>query len=103
MTEQSGGPADQVSSDDAGDRVPPPGPWPKEADRAQPPWTASGEPKGPAWASDAARAAGSAGTPGSWSAAEDTIGSGIERPEIVIGAAFVGGLLLAMLLKRLAR
>jgi hypothetical protein len=26
-----------------------------------------------------------------------------ERPEVVIGAAFVGGLLLAMVIKRLAR
>jgi hypothetical protein len=103
MTEQSDGPVDQVPGDDAGGRIPPPGPWPKEADRAQPAWTGSGEPKGSAWAPDTAGAADSAATAGSWSASGDAIGSGIEHPEIVIGAAFVGGLLLAMLLKRLAR
>jgi hypothetical protein len=33
---------------------------------------------------------------------ENTIGPG-DRPEIAVGAAFAGGLVLAMLLKRLAR
>jgi hypothetical protein len=37
------------------------------------------------------------------SAQESAIGAAAERPEIMVGAAFAGGLLLAMILKRLAR
>jgi hypothetical protein len=103
MTEHSDEAAEQTPSDDAGGQVPPPGPWPSQTDRTQPAWTAGGEPNGPAWGSPAAGASGPAVTGGSWSASADSIASGIEHPEIVIGAAFVGGLLLAMLIKRLAR
>jgi len=48
-----------------------------------------------------------ASTPPSWtpepSAQESALGAAAERPEIMVGGAFAGGLLLAMILKRLAR
>ena len=37
------------------------------------------------------------------SAQESAIGAAAEHPEMMVGAAFAGGLLLAMILKRLAR
>ena len=36
-------------------------------------------------------------------AAEDAAGSTADHPELIVGAAFAGGLLAAMILKRLAR
>jgi hypothetical protein len=37
------------------------------------------------------------------SAQESAAGVAAERPELILGAAFAGGLVLAMILKRLAR
>jgi hypothetical protein len=37
------------------------------------------------------------------SAQESAVGVAAEHPELTVGAAFAGGLLLAMILKRLAR
>jgi len=79
---------------ESSERVPPPGPWPGQTESAQAQWSTPGEPGGPSWGSS---------SDGPTTYVSDTAPSGIERPEIVIGAALVGGLLLAMLLRRLAR
>ena len=45
----------------------------------------------------------SPGAPGGASVQERALALANERPEAAVGAAFAGGLLLAMILKRLAR
>jgi hypothetical protein len=82
------------SGEDAAAPIPPPGPWATETASAQAQWSAPGE-AGPAWA------ASPDGSGSSFSSGPQPLY--VQRPEILIGAAFVGGLLLAMLLKRLAR
>jgi hypothetical protein len=104
VTEQPNDPAQQV---------PPPGPW-HNSEAAKPPWTGGREPSGPAWtpnsdsaipatASDAPYTSPYSSPTSRSPTAADVIAAGLERPEVVIGAAFVGGLLLATILKRLAR
>jgi hypothetical protein len=82
------------SGEDSAARIPPPGPWATETAGAQAQWTAP-DASGPSWPSS------SDGSGGAFSSGPQPLY--VQRPEIVIGAAFVGGLLLAMLLKRLAR
>ena len=84
------------SGEASGGRTPPPGPWPSAAEGESAQWTAAADAATPTWASSPDGDAGS-----SLAAAPQPLY--VERPEIIIGAAFVGGLLLAMLLKRLAR
>jgi hypothetical protein len=44
----------------------------------------------------------SAGAPSSWDSAAQGGGGAAEHPELLVGAAFAGGLLLATILKRFA-
>ncbi len=63
--------------------------------------TASSEPSIPGSAQPVA-ASGSAPWPPAPSAQESAVGVAAEHPELMVGAAFAGGLVLAMILKRLA-
>jgi hypothetical protein len=84
--------------------VPPPGPWLRDAGEPQAKWALDGEVTGP----DFGRLAES---DGDWSGGDrsprqsmlETVLNRLDRPEIVIGAAFIAGVVLATVVKRLAR
>jgi hypothetical protein len=76
---------------DVTEDAPPPGPWLDQPD-AQQHWAAEGPHPGPSWTPPSGSPSGAS-----------RVQALMQRPEFVIGAAFVGGLVLATILKRLAR
>ncbi len=78
-------------SHDVTEEAPPPGPWLNQPDSAQS-WAAEGPHPGPSWTAAPESSSG-----------VSQVRAVLARPEVVIGAAFAGGLVLAMILKRLAR
>jgi hypothetical protein len=96
------------------DQAQPPAPWLKQPDAGTVPnWALQGSHPGPSWpplSSDSPAGSAPAGQSpvqagqASLQAGRASLQSlARERPEVVIGAAFAGGLVLALILKRLAR
>lgn len=81
--------------------APPPGPWENQPGAPQAKWAVDSETARPSFRAAPADG-GSGAAPSSHSTTViETLLTAAERPEIVIGAAFVGGVLLAMIFKRL--
>ncbi len=79
-------------SHDVTEDAPPPGPWLDPPGGAQHNWAAEGPHPGPSWT-----------PPPEAPPSVSHVQALLRRPEFVIGAAFAGGLVLATILKRLAR
>ncbi|MGO9903984.1 MAG: hypothetical protein ACLP0J_30930 [Solirubrobacteraceae bacterium] len=91
----------------ATDQAQPPVPWLKQPDAGfVPNWAQEGEHPGPSWPPSSIEAA-AGGAPAGQSplrAAQASLQAlARDRPEAIVGAAFAGGLVLALILKRLAR
>jgi hypothetical protein len=88
------------------DQAQPPAPWLHTPEPVPPPsWAAQGSHPGPAWPSSSTDSSttGSNGASRAAAAASKLQAISAERPEVIIGAAFAGGLLLALFIKYLAR
>ncbi len=84
----------------------PPAPWLHTAEPVPPPnWATQGSHPGPSWPSPAGDSSNSDSDGASrYASAASTVQAiSLERPEVIIGAAFAGGLLLALFIKYLAR
>ncbi len=92
----------------AGEQTLPPAPWQSQNDLAPPNWALEGPHPGPPWQTftDPDESGdGEHRSPLDTLKRSDVLkrADALKRPEVMLGVAFAGGLLLASILKRLAR
>ena len=91
----------------AGDQTLPLAPWQSQSDVAPPNWALEGPHPGPPWKSFTTPGEDGEGRRSTLDALKGSEllsnADALKRPEVILGLAFTGGLLLAAILKRLAR